>query len=698
MKPTRFALTTPVVLAAGALAALSPSAPAQLADLQPGRNFTAQSSFGSGKCENGDFGDADLDGDLDAVTANGGDGSVAQLARIFINSGAGTFTDETATRFAGFPLMGSRDIEFADIENDGDLDVLVANKGSGGGSVGQVSRFFVNLGGVQAGAVGFFADETDTRWGTLSGVLVADQVCGGCGFGPFRDWSCDCDFGDLDDDGDLDLFFSSYGPAFNGTRDSRIFLNDGLGVFNELFPWANAGADIKTHTADFDLADFDGDYDLDVFMSSRQSQARVYMNNLYGPASASAFQDITQTALIAQGAVITGQANYEVEYADVDGDADFDVWMVNYNGNTERVLRNDGPAAGGFKFVQVNALIANDPLNDENEVDFGDYDNDGDLDAFMANFSGTNFMYQSNLAQGGQGGGLFHRTGVVSGQSPNPELPSNFNGGTSLDADWADVDGDGDLDIGLFNDANQGNWLFRNLLGVPDTHAPAFAQLTAQGDKPNGTETVIHAQVRDNGPGEWLTNYFAWDLVYTVDGGSPVVVEMLGQSGGQARGVIPAQTDALVNYHVEVTDLAGNTGVSAGRAFVQGTVSLPDPWTDIGFGLAGVSGVPSLAGTGQLTTGSAGTLVLANAAPAAPCLLFISLASSPVSFKCGTLAAQPIAFQFPLGTDGSGGLPLGWTSWPSGLSGASLWFQYAIADGAAVCGVALSNALRADVP
>src|SRR5262245_53260418 len=369
-----------IALASAATVLLASHVHAQLADLQPGRNFTAVMAFGAGHTENGDFGDVDNDGDLDCATANGGDAG-DQLARIFINNGTGTFTDQTSTRFAGFPVIGGRDIEFMDVENDGDLDVYISAHSNGGASTGEASRFFINKGGVQNGTVGFYQDETATRWGNLTSVPAGDQLCGGCNSGPFRDWSCDCDFGDLNDDGDNDLFFSSYGPGFNGNRDSRIFLNDGVGVFNELWPWTNATADSKTHTADMDLADFDGDFDLDVFMSSRNSQARVYMNNLYDPAPAATapFEDITQVALIAQGAVIIGQANYETEYADVDGDGDFDAWMVNYNNNTERLLRNDGPVAGGFKFTQVNGWIANDPIVDENEVDFGDYDNDGEI-------------------------------------------------------------------------------------------------------------------------------------------------------------------------------------------------------------------------------------------------------------------------------------------------------------------------------
>ena len=697
VKPGLLSVHASVVLAAGALGALAPATSAQLADLQPGRNFTAEPNFGADFTEELDVGDVDLDGDLDVIAGNGGDSTVPQIERIFINDGLGGFSDETSTRFAGAVADKSRDIEFVDHDADGDLDVFVANHNTGGGSLGAVSRFYVNLGGLQSGGTGYFQEDTDDRWGQLVSVPLGDQVYGG-NFGPFRAWSGDADFADLDDDGDVDLFFTAYGPAIDGSRPSRLFLNDGAGLFHELWPWANPGADVSWHTIDTDLADFDGDFDLDVFASSRNSQARVFVNNLYGPLSASPFNDITATALLATSSGQTGSANYEVEFGDLDGDADFDVWLVNYSNNLDRILKNDGVVTGGFQFTRADTWLKNDPNHDESEADFGDYDNDGDLDVFLANFSGTNFLYQSGLAQGlnPHSQGLLHRTGVGIGLAPAPELPSNFNGGTSLDGEWADLDGDGDLDILLANDKNQGSWLFRNVLGVPDTHAPLVLQLTAQADKPNGTDTVIHARVQDNAP-FYLHDFYAAELVYSVDGGAAQSVAMFAQGGQQYRGVIPAQTDATIEYHIEVTDLAGNTGVSARTSFVQGTMPI-DPWTDLGSGLAGVAGLPSLVGSGPLTAGSAGALTLTNAAPSAICALFVSISSTPAPFKCGTLVPVPVAIQLTLVTNGAGALPLAWGSWPSGLSGASLYFQYAIADGAAVCGTSLSNAVRGDVP
>jgi hypothetical protein len=689
------------LIAAGCALAVLLSAPApsaQLADLQPGRNFTAAPSFGTGYSQQLDGGDADLDGDFDVVVGNGGVGP-AQLSRIYINGGFGTFTDETATRFAGFPMMNARDIEFFDTESDGDLDVFVGDHTKGSSSPGAVSRCFVNLGGAQHGQTGFFQEDTEHFWGALVSVPDGQQLCGGCDEGPFRDFACDCEFDDLDDDGHLDLFFGTYGPGTVPGRDSRVFLNDGVGAFHEQWPWTDPATDTSWVSPDVELADLDGDFDIDLVVAGAfiggSHRTRIFVNNLHQPLGTQPFSEITQHALIDSGAAPLSVGNYEVELADTDGDGDFDLWLDNQAGLTDRLLRNDGPDAGGLAFTRMDSWIKSDPGQDEEEADFADYDNDGDFDLFLANISGFSLLYQSGLAQGldSQAQGLYHRTGFASGLAPLPELPPS-PGLISQDGEWLDVDADGDLDILVARDLNAGNSLFRNALGVPDTHAPSFEAVTVQSDKPNGTDSVIHAAARDNAPLQ-LHRYYGAALVYSVDGGAPRSTPMLAQGGQQYRGVIPAQTDATIEYHVEVTDLAGNTGVSAAHAFTQGG---DGPWTDLGSGLAGVVGVPTLTGTGTLNAGSPGALTLANSASSAVCALFVSIASAPAPFKCGTLVPVPVAIQLTLVTNGSGGLPLAWGSWPSGLSGASLYFQYAIADVAAVCGTSLSNAIKGDVP
>ena len=149
--------------------------------------------------------------------------------------------------------------------------------------------------------------------------------------------------------------------------------------------------------------------------------------------------------------------------------------------------------------------------------------------------------------------------------------------------------------------------------------------------------------------------------------------------------------------------------VHEGELFTNGRVAHPDgslsnwrrfgsAWSDIGSGLAGVNGIPALAGTGALVAGCAGSLSLTSAKPSAPALLFAALSSSPVPFKGGVLAAFPFFLTVPLATNGTGALLLPFT-WPSGVpSGISLVLQYAVKDAAAVQGVSLSNAVQGVTP
>ncbi len=158
-------------------------------------------------------------------------------------------------------------------------------------------------------------------------------------------------------------------------------------------------------------------------------------------------------------------------------------------------------------------------------------------------------------------------------------------------------------------------------------------------------------------------------------------------------------------------DVDGDGRTDLAVAFVYADTSGPDgglvqvlagpsegPWTDLGGGLAGVAGVPRLAGQGDLVPGTPGQLTLDGAASSASCALFLSLIQTGVPFKGGTLSAFPPLATFYLATDAAGALVLPWPAWPSGLPvGLELFFQSAVADPAALAGVSLSNLLRGTV-
>jgi len=118
------------------------------------------------------------------------------------------------------------------------------------------------------------------------------------------------------------------------------------------------------------------------------------------------------------------------------------------------------------------------------------------------------------------------------------------------------------------------------------------------------------------------------------------------------------------------------------------------PWTDLGGGIAGSQGTPSLQGTGALSPGTPGSLEISNTPPFAGALLFFSLVEVSVPFKGGLLQAYPpiAEYFFPLGPTG---LSFPWASWPGVLQpGVELYLQVAVQDPTAPKGVALSDLLR----
>ena len=546
---------------------------------------------------NVDFADIDLDGDWDAALARGGATGALAQSRLWVNQGGlqgaelGKFLDETQSRLPD-ENGSTHDVEFADIDGDGDLDLHLTNHCK---YASHGSYWWVNVGLAQGGEVGYYIDETWQRWVGL------DQP--GSSFPPFLvypggaffvDYAHDSDFADLDNDGDLDLVHSSYGSPHDeagGVTPTRIFLNDGDGYFKEFNPsgfqlpfgvmmpgypglWCDgvhqentldvsgARCDIAARCFDVELGDLDGDYDLDLVLGDSAYWPRAFANRLDASGLAPAFggslgfRDVTALVLPDAPMFFTS-FQLAQELGDLDHDGDLDLVLTSevpldppYPPYDNVLLENDG---GG---MLVYPLFLASTASDE-EVDCLDFDNDGDLDLYFAEgLSSPDRLYRND-------GGFAFVQDIL------PPFAA-----AALDADACDVDRDGDYDVFVAEGAGAANTLLRNVTQVRDMHGPYLPKVEALGDSiATSGHHPVRVQVYDNAP-YYVTWYNDTSLAATVDGVSLPPIEARSSGGQVFRAELPANLVGAVSYHFLSEDEYGNGGSSATVSF-NGTTGLP---------------------------------------------------------------------------------------------------------------------------
>jgi hypothetical protein len=138
------------------------------------------------------------------------------------------------------------------------------------------------------------------------------------------------------------------------------------------------------------------------------------------------------------------------------------------------------------------------------------------------------------------------------------------------------------------------------------------------------------------------------------------------------------------------------SGADAGAIYVFDAG--PGPWVDLGLGLAGANGVPSLQGCGPLLPGTHASLSLTDGAPGTSTTVVIGLSDLSAPFKGGVLVPNPDVLLAGLVTDGDGSWVMEDT-WPQGIpSGLASWWQVWMPDAAGPAGFSASNALTVVTP
>jgi parallel beta-helix repeat protein len=342
-----------------------------------------------------DLADFDGDGDLDAFIGS----APGNYASILRNDGHGRFS---MTDWISGPYVASvpTDVVVVDLDQDGDLDLSVARAYDSGGSPTDIENStYLNDGdGRMTGAdylmpyegISFSIDAGDIDGDSYPDVYVsdmfADQFFRNTFPEPFEELPPLIDeasgsngeaMEDFDGDGDVDIFVSSGGQG-------HLFINDGAGSFSD------ASADLPTvddWLYNFVTGDVDGDGDIDMVVRPGGGDPLcLWINN-----GDSGFTDVPGAFSVLGGSVL--------ELFDADGDSDLDLFFVNGAGVV--LFLNDG--AGNFS---EGGQVPPEPAQWVSDVASGDVDGDGDLDLLLGVF-GHDRLWINN------GSGSFVQAGAV---------------------------------------------------------------------------------------------------------------------------------------------------------------------------------------------------------------------------------------------------------------------------------------------
>ena len=426
-------------------------------------NFTQVSESAFEGIRTGAIAHSDIDGDGDEdVLITGENTYSVPIAKLYSNEGSGVFSEVSQTPFEGV-IQGA--VAFSDVDNDGDMDVLI----SGAGSFGPVSNLYINDGS------GVYTLATNTPFQEVEASAIA--------------------FSDVDNDGDEDVLIT--GRVSFAQGNTRLYVNDGSGNFTmvsgTVFPDAYSGS--------IAFADVDNDNDEDVLITGLSSSQRItdlFLNDGSGNFS------------LAESTPFVGVYASSVNFEDVDTDGDLDLFLcggANF-GPTSKLYLNDGSA----NFTELDTPIFEGVIFCSSA--YSDMDNDGDEDLLI---TGRNSSDEA-----------IAKIYVNDGAGNFEESEASLAGAETSSVIFFDMDSDGDHDavvaglnpVSLRTTILYRNTIFNSTTGCTDPSAENFdpnaaeddgscqyAQVIACDGQLGGLEDVILEEYYVDGPSDGFKTY-----------------------------------------------------------------------------------------------------------------------------------------------------------------------------------------------
>lgn len=324
-------------------------------------------------------GDIDNDGFQDAVLSN------FNSVTLLRNNGDGTFVDQTnASGLSNSGVHFGAGVAFLDIENDGDLDLYVADYV--GFTFEQHERSKNATYPYPPGPEQFPHRHDRLFLNDGSGVFL--DISEASGISSVRSPSMGVACADFDGDRDTDIFVCC------DARPDLLWVNDGNGNFTneaEIFAVAYPATGLPIGSMGADFGDVDNDGLEDLFITSYSAQMPVLFRSL----GELGFEDATLRSRA--GVDVKAHANWGNCLVDVDNDGSKDLLIANghllKNASqiedltnykvANKLLINDG--TGRFRVVQKTAGSGLEIVESSRGIGFDDFDGDGDLDCVVLN-------------------------------------------------------------------------------------------------------------------------------------------------------------------------------------------------------------------------------------------------------------------------------------------------------------------------